>query len=620
GYDGNDTLLGQSGKDQLYGDNGNDILNGGAGDDYLEGNQGTDTYILTKAGGQDRIANYDSDSSADIAKFNDVATTDITELTRYGNDLILKYGAAGGQLTVENYFYSDSANYRLDTFDFTNADWTVTQIKNQVITKGTDLNETIYGYNAGPNQVLAYGGNDTVYGGDGNDNLDGGAGKDYLNGYDGNDTLLGQNGADQLYGSNGGDTLNGGTGDDYLEGNQGADTYVIAKNDGHDVIYNYDSDSAFDKVQFSNLTLRDISGANRISNDFVLSYGAANQVTVRYHFSSASYEISQYVFADGATIDKIVMGTTGNDALVGTAANDFIVGAGGVDSMTGLAGNDAYLTDGGDSIVEAAGGGTDTVLSSVTYTLGANLEALVLLDGAVNGTGNGANNSLYGNAADNTLTGLAGNDLLDGGAGADAMEGGAGNDTYVRDNAGDVITEAANQGTDTVQSSTTYSLALNVENLTLTGAGAINGTGNTLANILIGNNASNNLNGATNNDTLFGKAGNDILTGGGGADLFQFDTDLNAATNVDQVTDFVSVDDTIVLENAIFGKFVTVGAIQPGEFVIGSAASDANDYLIYNNVNGNILYDADGNGAGAAVHFATLTGTPSLVAADFLIV
>jgi Ca2+-binding RTX toxin-like protein len=693
GDDGNDALDGGTGNDTLYGGDGNDTLDGGAGDDYLDGGQGADTYILTEAGGQDWIANYDYDDSVDVAKFTDLATTDITGISRYGDHLVLQYGTQGGQLTVENYFYSYSATYLIDTFDFTDSDWSLTDIKSLVITRGTELAESIYGYDNGTNRVFAYGGNDYVYGGDGNDSLDGGAGNDTISGYDGDDTLLGQNGADRMYGNSGNDTLRGGVGDDYMEGNEGADTYLIARNDGHDVIYSYEPDSAVDKIQFSDVTLCDITGANRVNtDDFVLSYGTVSQVTVKYHFSAAQYQMGQFVFSDGAMIDNVVMGTAAGEVLAGSAtSNDFIIGAGGADLMTGLAGDDVYLTDGGDSITEGAGGGTDTILSSVTYTLATGLENLVLLAGAVNGTGNGANNLLCGNAAANVLDGgvgadtmvggkgndtylcdhagdvvtelagqgtdtvksyvtrslatagwtevenltlrgtsaingtgnvwantLVGNDaanVLDGGAGADTMVGGKGNDTYLCDHAGDIVTELAGQGTDTVKSYVTRSLATagwtEVENLTLRGSSAINGTGNALANTLIGNTGAN---------TLKGSAGNDKLTGDTGADRFQFDTALNAATNVDQITDFLSVDDTISLENAIFTAFATPGAIQAANLVFGNVALDANDYLIYDNSNGRLMYDADGSGAGAAVQFATLTGTPALSYLDFLIV
>jgi Ca2+-binding RTX toxin-like protein len=172
-------------------------------------------------------------------------------------------------------------------------------------------------------------------------------------------------------------------------------------------------------------------------------------------------------------------------------------------------------------VTELTNEGTDTVQSSLTYTLGANVENLTVTgSAAINGTGNTLDNVLIGNSANNTLTGGAGNDTLDGGAGNDTMIGGTGNDTYVVTAAGDVVTENANEGTDTVQSSLTYTLGANVENLTLTGTAAINGTGNSLNNILAGNSGNNTLTGATGNDTLAGGQGNDVLNGGTGNDLY----------------------------------------------------------------------------------------------------
>jgi len=127
-----------------------------------------------------------------------------------------------------------------------------------------------------------------------------------------------------------------------------------------------------------------------------------------------------------------------------------------------------------------------------------------------------------GNSANNTLTGNAGNDTLNGGAGTDILRGGMGNDIYVVDTAKDSVTENANEGIDTVQSAITYTLGANVENLTLTGTTAINGTGNTLNNVLTGNSAANILTGNAGNDTLDGGAGNDTLVGGTGNDVYRF--------------------------------------------------------------------------------------------------
>jgi len=181
--------------------------------------------------------------------------------------------------------------------------------------------------------------------------------------------------------------------------------------------------------------------------------------------------------------------------------------------MTGGAGNDVYLVDSAaDTTTEVAAGGLDTVEASIGWTLAAEVENLLLTGNAnINGTGNASSNVLTGNAGDN---------LLNGGVGTDTMIGGAGNDTFVIDASTDVVTEAANEGTDTVQSSANWTMSANVERLTLTGSTAINGTGNVQDNIIVGNLAANLLSGAAGNDALDGAAGADTLVGGTGNDTF----------------------------------------------------------------------------------------------------
>jgi Ca2+-binding RTX toxin-like protein len=205
--------------------------------------------------------------------------------------------------------------------------------------------------------------------------------------------------------------------------------------------------------------------------------------------------------------------------------------------MTGGTGDDIYIVDSAsDTIVENSGEGTDTILADTSYTLSANVENLTLSgNGVVNGTGNALDNIIIGTTGNGTLTGGGGNDTLDGNGGEDTMIGGTGNDTYIVDSKNDLVTENAAEGTDTVHASLNYTLGTNFENLTLTGTSGINGTGNSVANVLTGNSAGNNLSGGAGNDTIFGGDGNDSLTGGTGADQFDF----NAISEIgDTITDF----------------------------------------------------------------------------------
>jgi Ca2+-binding RTX toxin-like protein len=226
-------------------------------------------------------------------------------------------------------------------------------------------------------------------------------------------------------------------------------------------------------------------------------------------------------FTLGANVEHLILTGSGNitgvgnglaNTIVGNSGNNTLSGGAGADSMTGRAGNDVYLVDdAADAVTELAGEGTDRVESSITYTLGAELENLTLTGGAaVDGTGNGLANVITGNGAANVLTGLAGDDRLDGKGAADTLAGGIGNDVYVVDDAGDTVTEAADEGTDTVESLISHTLGANVEILTLVGTAHVNGAGNALNNVLNGNSGNNVLDGGAGNDSMFGGAGDDI--------------------------------------------------------------------------------------------------------------
>ena len=223
-------------------------------------------------------------------------------------------------------------------------------------------------------------------------------------------------------------------------------------------------------------------------------------------------------------------GGAGADTLIGGAGEDFLGGGGGADRMVGGAGNDTYVVDNyADQVIEKAGGGIDTARTTLgDYVLSDNVENLTYTgNGSFQAMGNelnniiiggGGKNRLVGGAGNDTLIGGAGKDVLDGGTGADRMVGGAGNDIYFVDNAGDVVVEESNGGTDVVYSSIHYVLLDGVENLTLSGLGALDGTGNALDNIIVGNAAANHLWGGAGNDTLDGDDGDDVLVGGAGAD------------------------------------------------------------------------------------------------------
>jgi len=224
--------------------------------------------------------------------------------------------------------------------------------------------------------------------------------------------------------------------------------------------------------------------------------------------------------------DNYVLNSKWSNWVVNTYEGDDVV-------TVGSGGHRVFVNLGSGNDTFNGGGGSDGVFGGTGKDVLRGGDGFDVLDGGADDDqifGDAGTDMLFGGIGNDFLSGGIGDDLIDGGAGGDTMAGGLGDDTFVVDNNGDVVTENLNQGTDTVQSSITYTLGANVENLILTGTASINGTGNTLNNVLTGNSAIN---------TITGGVGKDVLTGLGGADTFRYAalTDSLLA-GFDQITDF----------------------------------------------------------------------------------
>ena len=560
---------GNASNNVILGTTGNDTLNGLAGVDTMTGGAGNDTYVVDTAGdvttevaggGTDTVLSSVSRTLA--AEVENLTLTGAVGLAGTGNTLANILIGTSGNDTLNGAAAADSMTGGAgnDTYVVDTAGDVTTEVpgggtdtvqSSVSRTLGAELeNLTLTGAvglsgigNLLNNTLTGTGANDTLNGMDGNDTLIGGAGTDSMTGGTGNDTFIVDTAGDILTelaaggtdivqssvsltlaneienltltgaaglagtgnglnnvitGSTGNDTLTGGGGTDTLIGGAGNDTFVV--------------DTTTDT-----LTEAPGGGTDTVQSSVSITLAA---------------EVENLILTGAVGLNGTGNGL--NNVITGTAGNDTLSGGAGVDTLIGGAGNDAYVVDSAtDTITELAGGGTDRVVSTVSLTLAAEVENLTL-SGLVglSGTGNALNNTILGSTGVDTLVGLDGDDTLNGGAGADSMVGGIGNDTFVVDNAGDVTTELAGGGTDTVQSSISLTLGSEVENLTLTGAVGLTGTGNALGNLITGTGVNDTLLGLAGDDTLNGGAGVDSMTGGTGNDTFVVDTALDLTIEI----------------------------------------------------------------------------------------
>lgn len=585
---GNDSIITGVASDNISAGDGNDTVSSGAGNDIISG--GTGVNVIDGGDGIDTLTDSDFGSATVGLTINNVNTvitladgTSIRNIERFtnlttgsGNDTII--------LTDQHSATVVNAGNGNDTIATGNGNNTINAgVGDDIISSGTGTNiiDGGDGIDTLANGDFSWTGtgltinntNTVISLSDGTSirnierfaSLTTGSGNDVINFTVRDNNILNTGSGDDTINANlGKDSIDGGSGNDLLTLNYSSLTYTgtspsagitsaVSSNGagGFNGFYNaYSSSSDFERVDFSNIERFQITGT--VANDSITT-GNGNDT---------------------------LNGGAGNDTLDGQGGNDTLNGGTGNDTLIGGTGNDSYSIDStGDVIQETSTTATeiDSVTSTVTYTLGSNLENLTLSGSSIiNGTGNSLANQITGNGAVNQLEGGAGNDVLRGGNGDDTLGGGDGNDQLFGESGVDLLT------------------------------------------------------GSLGDDTLSGGASNDTLTGGEGIDYFLYDTNAvfnTSAIGIDRITDFVLNTDKIVLDKTTFTALNSVagsGFSVAGEFASvadDTAAATSSASIVYSRATGNLFYNQNGaaSGLGTGAQFATLSGLPNITASDILI-
>jgi len=497
---------------------------------------------------------------------------------------------------------------RFDLFEKTRFDINTTLVNVENL-NGTEFADSFTGTSAA-NLFRTFAGRDTLMGMGGDDTLDGGDGSDLIDGGDGNDTAVLK-----------------GLQTDYRFSRSGNDIVATRTVNGRT-----DTDTLrnIERVQFDDRTV-EASVMLQPPKSFTLR---ALDSSVNEGFT-ARFELNTVSYAAGEKLAFSISGVAQHDVQLASMTGEISIAAGGrtlieipvIADQTSEGPEDLILTVGAQT-ARMTVNDTSGRPSTPGARMGTNFPDRL--------SGTSGNDVIDGGAGNDTIMGLSGvdyligglgDDSLDGGAGIDRLVGGVGNDRYVVDNIEDIIEELSGGGTDEVQSSISWVLGAELENLVLTSTFDIQGTGNSLANQLTGNRANNRLSGEAGNDTLSGGEGNDTLVGGTGSDRLTGDAgnDIfgfasvshspNTSSGRDVITDFTRGQDKIDL--SAIDAIVTTGANDAFRFVSTppAIASQSAGVVWFSN---GVLYGSV-DSTPAAEFSVTLLGVQTLTAADIIL-
>nr|WP_320012001.1 putative Ig domain-containing protein [uncultured Desulfobulbus sp.] len=679
---GDDQLYGEMGDDCLMGDAGNDLLVGGLGNDELHGGAGDDVYLFARGDGQDTIFDLDVDGSVDTLQLGaDITPDDLLVLQSHGEqgDLVLQLKNSNAQIRVVGYFETageegaeegeGAANQKIERISFADGTiWGPYNVERRLLENhapavtqllwekelqvgesfSLDLAEGLFSdadawdslrytvempeegelpawLRYDPSNQMLSGLPDAASLGElellvSASDLCGASALVWLS-----LTVLPENQAPVLsepfadltvpWGQPFTSTLDTSS---FYDPDGDCLTFSVTLEDGAALpswlTFDPVSSSLFGDV----FALEGEKIVLRATDEEGLSVSGVFDLEVVFEPTQA-----------GSSDDDLLLGDAENDVLFGLAGDDILCGKGGRDLLDGGAGNDTATYEDADTGVyvylgggaEGRGAAEGDILISIEQVQGSSFADKLI--------GSAKDDTLMGGEGKDKLAGLQGDDWLSGGGGRDILTGGTGDDLLCGGAGGDAL--YGGEGTDTADyRDSSEGIQIDLASEEYHGGSA---EGDRLFSVerIIGSSYADTLQGAESSDVLMGDAGddvidgglgNDTLVGGEGKDSFLFTTSLDGDTNSDVIADFTSGVDRICLSSDAFAGLQEREELFAQSFCANSSgvAVDDNDYILYNTLNGALLYDSDGCGPGEARQFACLNEAPEISEKDFLVV